>query len=132
MCEEIPDDAWLVRAIPEREVDPTTGQLTSFSFNSAQLSVSRFSYPSIQTLLNRGTYALLAAVNAGFCRSIGLQLVPDATPDDPYHVLIIMASGRGSRATKLKRHAVHVPVASDSATTHKQLVDAIASVSQSI
>jgi len=125
LCEEISDAAWLVRAIPSRELDPQTGEPTSFSFNSAELSVSCFFAETVTLLLARASYAQLAAVNAGYCRSIGLELLPDPSPDDPHHVLIIMASGRSSRATKLKRHAVRVGVTDDTGGVYDRLSIAI-------
>ncbi len=119
------DAAWLVRAIPVRELDPETGAPTSFSFNSAELSVSCLFPETVRLLLARGPYAFLAAVNAGYCRTIGLELTPDPSPDDPHHVLIIMAAGRSSRATKLKRHAVRVAATNDADAVYQQLVEAI-------
>ncbi len=125
MCDEIGNAAWLVRAIPPRELNPETGEPTSFSFNSAELSVSCLFPETVRLLLSRTTYIYLAAVNAGYCRAIGLELVPDPSPDDPHHVLIVMAGGRSSKATKLKRHAVRVAVTSDADAVYRQLVAAI-------
>ena len=125
MCEEISHAQWLLRGIPERELDSATHEITSFSFNSAELSVRTLSRESVQALLASGHYVWLAAVNVAYCRSIGLEVRPDPLPEIPDHALILMSSGRSSRATKLKRHAVRVPITGSPEDAYERLVAAI-------
>ena len=125
MCQEIPDAEWLVRAIPERELDPITHEPTSFSFNSKELSVRILTPQSVQALVQSDRYVYLAAINAGYCRSIGLEVLPDPLPELSEHALILMLSGRSSRATKLKHHAVRVPIIDNPEDVYERLVAAI-------
>jgi len=128
---EVADADWVVRAIPDEELDKDTGKITSFSFNNSHLSVSLLSEQSIRNLLARRRYAYIAAINAGFCRTdLGVEVVPDPLPDNPDHVLIHMPVGRGSRAAKLKGHAPQVSAIGDPATVYQQLLAAIASLQQ--
>ena len=114
---EIENDEWVVRGIPEQGIDPRTGEPTTFYFKSGELSTWLLTVASIRHLLALHGFRQLAAINAEFCRELGLTVTHTPVTDDPQvpeeaeHVSVFMPkSGRTSRAKRLRDHAVTVQI----------------------
>jgi hypothetical protein len=93
--------------------------------------------PSIERLIRdpKHQYVLLAVLNVGYCRRLGLEVAhtpiednPD-TPGNPEHISILMPKpGRHGRAERLREHAIKVPINAAAASMHRLIREQIAAL----
>ena len=127
---DIADNEWVIRGIPAADgINSQTGELSTFYLKSAEISTSLLSATSVAVLLNIGGFARLAALNVGFCRSLGFTVEhtpienEDGFPDNAEHVSVRMPKpGRTSRANRLREHAIWVQTDNEEPDTLFQML----------